>query len=125
MTRRTKSSVAEGIAWSSTSGQTVFVEYQPGNGTRYPLLVTSYPTGFGDGLGAKSLKLMGFGPADSVFSVLNTANGRGWVFRDDPSLLAPSYVAEKLRCSMDDAYVIAELLGHLTEREAVGAGEPS
>jgi len=122
MEGRTKP-IVDAIVWSETSNMAgaVFVEYQPGNGTRYACVFVQLD------LGATALPLLGFArqEPDGVFMFTWLNRSRGGcchVFRDC-GYLAPAYVAEKLDCGMADAVVLAELIAHYTNRTADSALE--
>lgn len=109
MEYRTKSTVEESILKDIRIGDTSrLVEYQPGNGTRYLMMVTD---------------LRGSLPARQWLG-LGSETSSGWVITrlDSPAsmvisgqmFLHWSYVADKLRVNKADAVVLAELIGYLT-----------
>jgi len=125
MTLRTKT-IDEACLWTEThtgpTTATMFVEYQPGNGTRYPLLFTRLD------LGPNALPNLGFSQIEEAGVVLvswfNGATARSHAFRDE-GFLHWTYVAEKFGTSPSDAKVLAEVIAHFTNREAEPAAEPT
>ncbi len=108
---RKKESVVTGIVDDRRAGPVRFIEYQPGNGTRYTLvfsrlLMTMHRTGYEEHA--------------TVVSWLQT--GRCMVLAPT-GYIAESYVAEKLDCREGDALVLAELFAHVTEREGPDASK--
>jgi hypothetical protein len=106
---RTKT-VEQGIVLRAALNESLFIEYQPGNGTRYPLLITpihDFPT--------EARSRMGAGREPPTGRELMVT-----LFRDEYRtvlvggfFLAPSYLQEKLGVGEVDAVIIGELLGHL------------
>lgn len=102
---RTKASVDAGV--TSTDANETYTrayEYQPGNGTRYVLVVTDLGR-----LHSFTRDQYGEGEVFLV-SWVNESGGKSMVFHKN-TLLYPTYVMEKLQCGISDAAVIAELLG--------------
>jgi hypothetical protein len=111
-TRPIKNAITHGIIRSNER----LIEYQPGNGTRYLLLFLDcyWPE--------QDKKIFGF-PENAVL-VVWMGHGQMWVQRND-ALLHPNYVKEKLKCSEPDAYVLAEVIGHMTQRPTLSAYDDS
>lgn len=113
---RTKATVEAGITIDEKIGEVRFVEYQPGNGTRYHLMLTNvtvFPKAVRDALG------VGDGGVVVSFPLGNyrtsTLSSYGY--------LARSYVAEKIGSqNVSDVAVLTELLAFLLERKAETAG---
>lgn len=101
----------------------LFVEYQPGDGTRYPMLIleTTGPN-CGLTLDDDALDLIGFEAGARTLLVVNLATCRSHMFRNGGEFLAASYVAEKLGCTMADGAVLAELIAYYSTRRAEPAG---
>lgn len=99
---RTKPDVASGVCSDKKDGRAHAVEYRPGNGITYSLVLTDL-----SGMGVSR------NDGDTII----------WVKNFSRSLVLPAgeislaYVQDQLRCSITDAVVVAELLGWLTGRE--------
>lgn len=120
---RQKESVDRGIARKvGVADNTVYVDYQPGNGTRYEVIFTRLDAGVeAAGIhqfawlvthmnGYRGMRSMVVQPSEGAF---------GQVDREGP-LLVPSHVKEKLGCySEADALVLAELICAFTGRTTV------
>jgi len=119
---RNKPTVADGIVYhKSNHGEpgphSELVEYQPGNGTRYLLLITSVRTI--EGAEAK------LGLQYNSVIVTDMLHSRTMVLAPE-GFLHWQYVKEKMELrSIPDAVVLAELLGHITGREAISSEEAS
>ena len=123
METRTKSSVDDGIIYDSHKGlgpwphgdeywcyDVRVIEYQPGNGTRYQLVLTALD--FVDSRKENVLDL----PRKTV--VVNVLGVGTLMLVRDQGLLHPSYVMEKLDCLESDAIVLTELLASLLNRKS-------
>lgn len=113
---RTKN-IEESIINRTDEPGRILLEYQPGNGTRYVLLLTRVPDGAQDVVGCRA--------GSWVVSLVDGAlSGRCCVLAPD-GYLSPSYVAEKLRMDArtqrDDLMVLTEVIGHLLGRETPSA----
>jgi hypothetical protein len=110
MELRTKATVAEGITKQSEAEGARFVEYQPGNGTRYVLVLTELGR-----LGPEACTACGLGREGTgvLVSWVNGFRAPSMVVPSDGGYLAPNYVERKLNSSMADAVVLAELIGTL------------
>ena len=109
--------IADAILWTENrTGPTIFIEYEPGNGTRYICTITELD------LTARALPALGFSRVEpaGVFMFAWLNKGRAHAFRND-GYLAPGYVAEKLNCGLADGAVLAELIAHYTGRTADNA----
>jgi len=118
MEYRTKSTIEESITRDHRLADGArLVEYQPGNGTRYILLVNRVegPSGARELLSLPDVggwiisRLIGHQTSVLVHSAGGTMH---W-----------SYVMEKFRCGRADAVVLAELIGHLTGIHAMSCAE--
>ena len=128
MTLRTRESVEAGVVWSESiagsdlGGKGLFIEYQPGSGTRYPVIIQRVE------LSPKAGPMIGFSPFEHagtfLFVWLHGAPGRAHVWRDE-GFLHWTQVAEHLQCHEADARVLAELIAHYTNRTAESAEEPT
>lgn len=108
---RTEKTVEAGIVRDTATGNGVqLVEYIPGNGTRYVILITPL-----SGFNEEEKGVLGVGTQTASYLIT-------WVNRDCRSMkigglpnrfLFHGYVSEKLTTSIADGVVLAELLGHL------------
>lgn len=108
---RTKPTVQDGIVLREKNGSQLVI-YEPGNGTRYTMLITQItPFGFTDkardalGLGKRSIGYVVAWPHLRYQSLTYTAG----------SYLAPIWLCEKTGCTLADAVVLCELLAYLTD----------
>ena len=108
---RTKS-VDDSITIIEERGPLIAIEYQPGNGSRYCLVITKL-----DPLGDEFLQSIGRQGKTWVLTWLAGSKGKSMTFGD--GLLHFNYVQEKLDCSRSDAIVIAEIAGQLTKNDYV------
>jgi hypothetical protein len=102
-----------------TVGKVTLVDYQPGNSCRYTLHITD-------------LTDLRFGSEDTrdrfgdgCYTVTHLVDGKGrtMTVANNGSYLAPGYVAEKLGLSsVEDAWVLAEVIAHFTGRKADKVG---
>lgn len=111
---RTKTTVQEGIVLDQETGYpyTRVVEYQPGNGTRYVLVITRVATP----TSCKEVRnVLGTGDERDTFLVakLNAGQGTAMLVGGIDHFLHYGLVQEKLRVGISDAVVLAELLGNL------------
>lgn len=104
---RTEPDVTSGVLTDSRDGRARAVEYRPRRGTRYSLVLTD----LGGMPGAPDGVLVWVAGLGSM--VLPSGGGP----------VRHGRVQDSLRCSVTDAVVIAELLGHLTGRGATSAEE--
>ena len=86
-----------------------YVEYCPGNGLKYRLLITN----------ASGIDEVG----DSGWVVTNLNSMQSMAVTDNRGLLHYNYVSEKLKCEISDAVVLAELLGHWMNRKYISCEE--
>lgn len=107
MTIRTKDSVEAGITMRMTDGANVFIDYQPGNGTRY--LVAFAPV-----IPRLVGEMWGLAEASHIVALWPGAHNSAVMFVSGVPghFLAHSYVAEKLRVGRADAHCLAELIAH-------------
>jgi len=99
---RTKT-IPEAIKSVQANGQSTTIEYQPGNGTRYRVILIDNTKTL-DGCYIVALMTEGHGTCMTVMP------GGGY--------LSAGYVREKLKVGLGDAVVLAELIAHLTGRRA-------
>lgn len=95
-------SIPGGIKSMIPCGNATVVEYQPGNGSRYHLVVTN-------------LREVGAG---LVVALMTEGHGTCMTVMPGAGYLAASYVREKLKVGLGDSVVLAELIAHLTGRTA-------
>jgi hypothetical protein len=98
------------------NGEIIALDYQPGNGTRYCLVVTKM-TRLGPEL------LSSFGRSGPTWLVSWMSGSEGKAMTCGGGFLHFNYVREKLRCSESDAIVIAEIVGRLTGQKYVSCDE--
>lgn len=105
--------MADAIVWDEVSGDSVFVDYQPGDCTRYLCQISNLF------LTPRALMTLGFGAdePDGVFEFAWLSRSRGGVccVLRDAGFLHASYLAEKLGVNMASAGVLAELIAHYTK----------
>lgn len=109
---RTKPSVKDGIATDFSVNGIRHILYQPGNGTRYSMLLFSLDglkvAGREDSLGVYQIVLLDHGKGGGNSSIsFNAKLGR--------NVPHPSYVREKLGKSMADCLALVELFEYLGE----------
>jgi len=85
------------------------IEYQPGNGSRYKIILIDQ-TKAEEGCYTVALMTAGHGTCMNIMP-----NG---------SYVSAAYVGEKLKVSNADAVILAELIAHLTHRTAADASDP-
>ena len=111
---RTKATVREGIVLDQETGYpyTRVVEYQPGNGTRYVLVITRVATPTSR---AEVRDVFGTGDERDTFLVakLSAGAGRAMLVGGVDHFLHFDSVQEKLGVGLSDAVVLAELIGNL------------
>ena len=110
---RTKATVRDGIVLDRLmEGETRVVEYQPGNGSRYVLVITKVarPTSTSKLRGA-----LGTGDERDTYLVakINAGHGAAMLVGGVDHFLHYGTVAEKLKVGLSDGVVLAELLGGL------------
>ena len=108
---RTEPDVESGIKVSEKDGNVWLVAYEPGNGTRYSVVLASL----------ESLEKAGYVLGGSTVLVHVTNFGRGFVLPE--GRIHHHFVQERLRCSIFDAVVLGELLGHLFGEDCVTVEE--
>jgi hypothetical protein len=117
MCGRTEPTVRHGIKQDTTDGNLRLVEYHPGNGSRYTIVLTKLPDRMCTKLGLQS---------GSFHISIVGGVGLGSSMTLGPSgYLSVSYVAEKLKLSEPDASVLTELFGYLTGRKTANAYSPN
>jgi len=101
---RTEPNVESGIKVNDTDGSVRLIAYEPGNGTRYSVVLACL----------ESLKKAEYVLGGSI--LIHVTNfGRGFILPEGK--IHHHFVQEKLRCSIFDAVVLAELLGYLLETD--------
>lgn len=99
-------------------GGTMLVDYCPGNGTRYVLVVTDLTSLDED------LKLLGRDGEKQCHQIAWMNGGAGKAITiGGHDFLHYSYVRNKFQCSEVDAVVLAELIGYLVDRPAMSCEE--
>lgn len=118
MDLRTKETVEEGILHQETAGASTIVEYAPGNGTAYRLMITRL-----DWFSERTT--MKFGSSNKGTAVVSDLNGghSPVVVGNGAALLHYRRIKEKMGFNWVDSVVIAELLGHLLGLPAVSCEE--
>lgn len=106
---RTNKTVEEGIVKFGLGERQIesaiqYVEYEPGNGTRYRLLIVNLK---GTGLDE--------GPYRNGWIVTYLNSMRSMIVVDDRGLLHFKHVMEKLQCGIADAVCLAEIIGYCTD----------
>lgn len=118
---RTKTTIEEGIKLREDRGDSTFLLYAPGNGTKYAVLIqrsSLYSPELKDRLG------LGVDGDGWIATYLNGLPMVSMVVADHQGeLLHWKYVREKLKVSEADAVVLAELLGHVTGRTYIPSEE--
>jgi hypothetical protein len=112
---RTKPTVQAGIVFDYDTPEVRFVDYQPGNGTRYWLCIV-HTKDYSEDVNKK----LGFGAGDGHLVI--DLNSNRVMLVAEYGFLAASFVQSKLDCGISDAYVLAELLGYLLDRKYEKAG---
>ena len=119
MELRNKATVGEGITKDIISGGMRLVEYQPGNGTRYVLALSS--------LDKAQCRLLGFGEGAVLVTLTNFSEETyaSYPFYRDNGYLPVHMVERGLQMRSPDACVVTELLGYLLGRETDNFGPSS
>ena len=119
---RTKPTVKDGLVFDSInspatgSGAMVrFVDYQPGNGTRYWFSIMNT-----DDFDNEVNKKLGFYES-SGYLVTDLNHMKSMVLTRE-GFISYDFIMEKLGCGISDAYVLAELFGKLLGRDCEEAG---
>lgn len=117
---RQVASVEAGIrnSHSTPDGTVLYLEYEPGNGTWYQVLVTS----IGNDLSPDAREAFGMGRMGSgwLVSLVNTAPiCKSVLISANSNCLHWQWVQDHLKVSKADAMVLAELLGHQFKRPFV------
>jgi hypothetical protein len=100
----------EGIRNRMSTQEVDYLDYQPGNGTRYPMVITAI-----NDLMAEKLDM---GSPGHMVTLVNSLKS---VFLAEGVFLHWSYLADKLDLHTPDAVAVAEILGHLLGRPYVSA----
>ena len=109
---RNKPTVEAGIqSRTDMGGGNEVVVYEPGNGTRYVLVLTTITE-------PEAASQLGCSKGSVLVTFPNT--GKSMFLDRKAGPVFSYYVQEKLRCSDPDAEVQTELLGYLLGREFVG-----
>lgn len=117
----------DAIKFLEEGGQGIFCEFQPGNGTRYIIGLTSLgeaPTNDAilyEDYPKTRRAVGGISPGGWLVTWVN--RGRCCVLQPE-GFLSPQFLMEKLGGSIADAVVLSRLIGYLTRRE-VEAWEPA
>lgn len=110
---RTKASVQDGVKHFESDGCSSVLDYQPGNGTRYTLLISTIP-------GEGGRKVLGCEPGSRLAFVQNYGKA---VFLPSGAPVQHEDVRKALGCSAVDAVVLAEVLGTLLGEEHTSCDE--
>jgi hypothetical protein len=105
--QRTKT-IEDGIVKREDSPGQVYIDYQPGNGTRYPLLFVRIEPGHAG-------QVIGFGSDGGwMITWIGSARSKS-MFISDCTFVHVNYIREKLALndSDGDAICIAEIIGHI------------
>lgn len=95
---RTKT-ITDAIRSRVTNSLVTDIEYQPGNGSRYRVLIIDTPSNY-------------------VVALVTEGHGTCMTVMPNGSHLSSGYVREKLKVGLGDAVILAELIAHLTGRTA-------
>ena len=116
MPLRTTATVGAGLRHIERNESRALVMYEPGNMTRYMVVVVR--------LGGEFAAEIGAYPTGYTVSIVNFRKARTLVL-SAPAFLHPDYVAEEMGIGVSDAAVIAELLAYLypLDIEAPAAAE--
>lgn len=113
---RTKETVQDGIidfkfGDDGGRGQSLvrYVEYEPGNGTKYRLLFTNIS-------GVKLEEVKERRGVRSGWVVTNLSSMRSIIVTDTNEPLHFNYVTEQFKCGLADGICLAEIIGHCTQR---------
>jgi len=106
---RQKPTVEAGIVARETTMGRTFIEYQPGNGTRYVFL-------FVEIVGMPKLTEHA-GANPHSWLVMDTIHNSAYLFAAH-GFIAPQLVKEKLGRNEVDSVVVAELIAHVIDRSA-------
>jgi hypothetical protein len=115
---RVKPSVESGLVCDELEENVRVVSYEPGNGTRYVLVISqmgstsTWASGTAPHISPKALTNALGVPAGSWLVWCNNYN-RALALAADSDVVHYSYVREKLGCCIIDAVVLGELIGHL------------
>jgi len=107
MDLRTKTTVEEGIVLDETSDIGRVIEYQPGNGTRYLVLIQHL-----DCLSSKAHERIGCSADSILITTLTDPSNQRAVVAGASGLLHWSRL-ERLFPSVSDQIVVAEMVGHV------------
>jgi hypothetical protein len=114
---RTKPTVQTGITIDNSFGTTRFIEYQPGNGTRYQLILVGVSSTSGPVNDA-----IGFGP-DGGWIVSFPLGKYRTACLSNSGYLSRDYLAAKIDSKNEsDVAVLTELLGFLLNRRVEKTG---
>lgn len=103
---RTKPDVVSGVRSDTGAGTVRSVTYEPGNGTRYAVVLSEVPPTRG---------------VDPGILIWVRNYGRAFMLEDGS--VSHLSVMRELRCSIFDAVVLAEFIGWATNRRAVSVEE--
>jgi hypothetical protein len=115
---RTKTIEAATLAEYTVAAPVTIVEYQPGNGTRYPIHITDLRHGLNAAPPATNAYA---GHGAWYVAIYTMGHGTCMLVSDTGGYLSPDYVASKLKVSEGDAVVLAEIIAKHTGRTALDA----
>ncbi len=110
---RTKGSVSDGIQGMSNQGRVTVLEYQPGNGKKYVVVLTE--------ITPQDSKLISGSDRGAFIAYVHGFGRSIYLPQGQPVLYDDVRIG--LGCNIMDAVVIAELLGHLTSKQYVSTEE--
>ena len=106
--------MTEAVVASYRNGPVTFMEYQPGNGTRYQIVISSFVN-----LSAEVTDRIGCECDSVLVSLLNFPGVSPMIVKPNGGLLHYGYVMEKMKLGMGDAVAIAILIGWFLGRPAI------
>lgn len=106
---RTKKTVEDGITHVESSQDFQLIEYQPGNATRYVLLLSN----IGERLSEASLNKFGASKGSVMVQLLQDPSRPRSIVLGFGEYVDPYYVSERLHVNLADAVVLGELLGQM------------
>lgn len=104
---RTNPTVQDGITHAEASEHFNLIEYQPGNGTRYVVLISDV----GTQLSERGLNLLGTSRGSVMVQLLSDLSNPRAMTIGVGDWLDPQWISERLHVNMADAVVLGELLG--------------
>jgi hypothetical protein len=106
---RTKPTVEDGVTHVESTMDFNLIEYQPGNCTRYVVLISN----IGERLSERSLNLLGTSKGSVMVQLLSNLSNPRMMTIGNGDWIDPYWVQDQLKVSMSDAVVLGELIGHM------------